>query len=459
MSDQEKTLFVPVVPPERLNPNFKLVMDQPSYNPTRKMLDHVYQDFIDLDGNFLEQFQTTAFDARLFELYLFGYFSKSGFVVDQTHQSPDFVVTRDGLTVAIEATTVNPSQGEHAWRNVLISELNPEEYEHHLENELPMKFGGPLFSKLKLKYWELEHCKGKPFVLAIEAFFNEESLGFSESFISQYLYGQRQSADWARDGALEIHTEEIESHSSGDKTIPSNFFGQPGTEHISAVVFSNSGTHAKFTRMGYQQGFGTDHFDVIRRGFCYAPDPDARDPSYFSYSLALPPLVESWGQGLVVHHNPNALIPLPKDFFHDALQAYIEDGQYKADIPEWHPFVSSTFILHSEESKSWSITGPRALIMPITKSQFRSVFPLDTDEFGISTENGWFVDDSESFLGVVFEDRTDHDWGYAIVARDEYFVFRAIDTAHSKPYRQTARIELQLAMAKLVMQGQRIFPQ
>ena len=459
MSDQKKTLFVPVVSPEKLDPDFKRLMDHPSYHPAREMLDHIYQAFIDLDGNFLEQFQTTAFDARFFELYLFAYFSKSGFEVDQTNQSPDFIVTRDGLTVAVEATTVNPSQTKHSERNTLPSELNPEEYEHYLDNELPMKFGGPLFSKLKLEYWELEHCKGKPFVLAIEAFFNEESLGFSESAISQYLYGQRQSSGWAADGGLEIHTEPVASHTSGTKTIPSNFFEQPGTEHISAVAFSNSGTHAKFTRMGYQQGFGLDHFEIHRRGFCFTPDPDAKDPSYFSFSLAQPPLVEWWGQGLVVHHNPNALFPLPTDFFHGAMQAYIEDGQYKADIPDWHPFVSTTFIFHFEESKSWQVMGPRVNVAPITKSSFRSAFPFEPDVMGLTTEEGWFTDESESFLGVVVKDKADQDWGYIILARDEHFIFRAIDTAHSRPTREIARVELQLAMAKLVTGGQRIFPQ
>lgn len=459
MSKQDKTLFVPVVSLEKLNANFKRLMDDPSYHPARQMLDHIYQDFIDLDGNFLEQFQTTAFDARLFELYLFAYFSKSGSEIDQTYQSPDFVVTRDGLTVAVEATTVNPSQAEHCQRNVLSSELTREEYEHYLENELPMKFGSPLFSKLKQEYWELEHCKGKPFVLAIEAFFNEESLGFSDSAISQYLYGLRQSSDWTNDGVLEIRTENLDSHASGTKTIPSNFFEQPGTEHISAVVFTNSGTHAKFTRMGYQQGFGNGYFEIHRSGFCFTRDPDAKDPSYFAYSLAQPPLVEWWGQGLVVHHNPNALFPLPKDFFPGAMQAYIEDGQYKAEIPDWHPFVSTTFIFHFEESRSWSMTGPRVCVTPITESEFRNAFPFDTDVLGLTTEEGWFADESESFLGVILEDKTDHDWGYVILARDEHFTFRAIDTAHSRPTREIARKELQLAIAKLVMQGQRIFPQ
>lgn len=459
MSDQEKTLFVPVVSQEKLNPNFKLLMDHPSYHPARAMLDHIYQDFIDLDGNFLEQFQSTGFDARLFELYLFAYFSKSGFEIDQTYQRLDFIVTRNGFTVAVEATTVNPSGANHSERNVLPSELSPEEYSHYLANELPIKFGSPLYSKLNEGYWKLEQCAGKPFVLAIEAFFNEESLGFSENAISEYLYGQRQSADWTNDGVLEIQTESVDSHTSGSKTIPSNFFEQPGTEHISAVVFTNSGTHAKFTRMGYQQGLGNDHFEIIRRGFSYTPDPNAKDATFFSYSLSQPPMVEWWGQGVVVHHNPNALFPVPKDFFPGALQAYIEDGRYKADIPDWHPFVSQTFILHFETARPSPISVPRVLIPPISKDEFRRAFPLDTDSMGITTEEGWFTDESESFLGVIVKDKFDHDWGHIILARDEYHVFRAIDTAHSRPTRDIARIELQLALSKLVMQGQRIFPQ
>ena len=83
MADAKKSLFVPSVPPEKLDPHVKSLVDAPSYHPTRIMLDMIYQDFDDPDGNFLQQFQTTGFDARFFELYLFAYFSKSGFQVDR----------------------------------------------------------------------------------------------------------------------------------------------------------------------------------------------------------------------------------------------------------------------------------------------------------------------------------------------------------------------------------------
>ena len=281
MAQSKRTLFVPIVPTERLNPHVKSLVDAPDYHPTRNMLDQVYQDFEDPDGNFLEQFQTTGFDARFFELYLFAYSSNSGFEVDRTHPSPDFVVTRDGVTISVEATTVNPSQGNLFTSESLPSRLDPGELARFQDEELPIRFGSPLFSKPKNKYWELEHCKGRPFILAIQAFFHEESLTLADSGLTQYLYGQRMSAGWTPEGNLVINTDIVESHTYGDKTIPSNFFEQPDTEYVSAVVFTNSGTHAKFTRMGYQQGFGIEHFDISREGYCYNPDPDAMDPTYF----------------------------------------------------------------------------------------------------------------------------------------------------------------------------------
>lgn len=456
----KKSLFTPKVPPEKMHPGFKLLLNEPSNSPARAMLEEVYQDFNDPDGNFLEQFQTTGFDSRLFELYLFAYFSRSGFEVDRTHQSPDFMLTREGITISVEATTVNPTQGISSTGLSLPSGLDTWQYRRVLEHELPIKFGSPLFSKLQQKYWELEHCKGKPFVVAIEAFFDDESLEFSDAGLAQYLYGQRVSASWSQEGTLEVQTDFVESHVSGEKVIPSNFFGQPDREQVSAVMFTNSGTRAKFTRMGYQHGIGADNYDVSRFGYCYNPNPDAKDPTYFSYSLAEPPLVESWGQGLVIFHNPNALNPLPRNFFAEAVQMYVEEGEVKADHPGWHPFSSKTITKHFAKLEHRPHRFPRVFVAAIAKTDFQNICGIAIDEDNpIFSQDGWFMDETESLLGVVVCDKADQDWGYVILARDEHFQFRAISTASSKPSRDIARHDLQLAMAKLLANSQRIFPQ
>ena len=70
------------------------------------------------------------------------------------------------------------------------------------------------------------------------------------------------------------------------------------------------------------------------------------DPTFFVYHMSDPLVEEKWGQGMVIFHNPNALYPVPKDFFLDALQGYLEDDKYKADVPYWHPYTSMTRSLH-----------------------------------------------------------------------------------------------------------------
>jgi len=71
----------------------------------------------DADGNFVEQFQTTGFDARMWELYLFAALTEANFVVARPRPAPDFLVR--GLTgeFALEATTINPSVGGDGQRS------------------------------------------------------------------------------------------------------------------------------------------------------------------------------------------------------------------------------------------------------------------------------------------------------------------------------------------------------
>jgi len=76
------------------------------------MAGQVFESFSDVDGNFIEQLQSTGFDARIFELFLFTYFSNSGFEIDRQHKSPDFLLEKRGIRFALEATTVNPTQDQ-----------------------------------------------------------------------------------------------------------------------------------------------------------------------------------------------------------------------------------------------------------------------------------------------------------------------------------------------------------
>ena len=160
-----KNLFSPIVPENKLNPAFKKISSWPGSEPGRLMANYIFQNYNDKDGNFIEQFQTTGFDARIFELYLFALLSDSGYEIIQDYSRPDFLIRKNDITVAIEATTVNPSYGKD--KADIETKISPEDVDIKHDHDLPIKFGSPLFSKLNKKYWELEHCKNLPIVLAI----------------------------------------------------------------------------------------------------------------------------------------------------------------------------------------------------------------------------------------------------------------------------------------------------
>ena len=460
MTVSRKDLFEPIVDEGKLNPAFQYMRMSPASEPARLMANEIFQDFPDTDGNFVEQFQTTGFDSRIFELYLYAYLSRSSYSVNREHEQPDFIVTKGGVAIAIEATTVNPTQTKDTIDTRKIVDLTTEELREKVENELPIRFGGPLFSKLNKEYWQLEQCRGIPIVFAIEAFQEEGSLYFSDSSLGQYLYGLRHYPDWTEDGHLIVRSTEIRDHKWGAKVIPSNFFGQPNAEHISAVIFSNSGTYTKFCRMGYQAGYYRGNMRGIRHGTCYDPDPDATKPLEFSYEVDDPPVLETWGQGLMVFHNPRTLFPVPRGYFVNAAETYIEDGQLKSDLPRFHPYMSQTIFIPVDRSP---FDTPQAANLPIEsllKCEFDALEPArHPATAAIAMEKEWFADRERIILGALLLDRTDEDWAYVVLGRDELGTFRWIDGESSIRNRDQGRQRLLTTMQRILGSGQKVFPQ
>ncbi len=61
---------------------------------------------IDIDGNFVEEFQSVRFDSRLWELYLNAYLTEEQLFINHAHNAHDFIVTKYGKSIAIEAVIV-----------------------------------------------------------------------------------------------------------------------------------------------------------------------------------------------------------------------------------------------------------------------------------------------------------------------------------------------------------------
>ena len=348
--------FTPVVVPSRLSSSFDLVRNEGRFAPARDMVREAFSSYVDRDGNFLEQFQTTGFDSRIWELYLHTFLVDAGFNYLPS-VSPDFVVSKEGKRIGIEAVTANPTQRLTAEQrrqsyssSRLISSprdaLDIEEdgaFEFKQKDFVPIKLGSALFSKLERRYWESHGVDSVPIIFAIETFHDSDSLYYSSSPLGTYLYGFRHEHLRDADGKLLIVPQRVETHTFGGKTIPSGFFFQTGAEHISAVLFSNSGTINKFNRMGQQGAYFDPRVRIFRHGFCYDPDPDASVPLYFRYRVGDPRFREWWGQGLEMFHNPVALHPVDHTLFPCIAHHWLlENGMIRTDGPSFQPVTSVT---------------------------------------------------------------------------------------------------------------------
>ncbi len=335
--------LTPVVPAQRLNPNFVRLREHEFFSPARGIIEEMMRWYEDADGNFVQQFQTTGFDARIWELYLFASFREMFYTIERTQPVPDFACVNPGAKFFVEAVTVNPTQDS---AGIVVPEpdiATPGQFDAYRLNYMPIKFGSSLTSKLSKRYWELPHVAGNPLLFAIQDFSAPQSMLRSRSAFETYVYGY--CHDWERDaqGTLRILPRRVKTHRWGLKEIPSGFFDLPDAENVSALLFSNSGTISKFNRMGFLAGFGSPRLRIERVGFVVDHDPNATEPKPFRRLVNDPDYEESWREGLDVWHNPRAKHPLdPPTLPGAAHHRLLADGQIQSMTPEWHPLSSRT---------------------------------------------------------------------------------------------------------------------
>lgn len=97
---------------------------------------------------------------------------------------------------------------------------------------------------------------------------------------------------------------------------------------------------------------------------------------------------------------------------------------------------------------------------PISLEVFNSYKPMrDPMIADIAEEVSWFRDSEESVIGVVLRDKTDDDWVFVALGRDERGRFRAIELAASIPTREEAESALKAVLCKHAASGEHTFPQ
>ena len=337
----------------KLHPYFIVLAQEPGRAPARKVVSELTLWLAPKDPHFVREFQTMGFDQRLWEMFLWAVFREFSLDVEQLN-APDFLCRGIGTEFTVEATTASPSR-----EGVLKEHPNPrtsEEIAEFLDNYMPMKFGSALTGKLYKenaegkRYWEREESRDKPFIIAIADFHkpaDEEMLGpmtYSQSALWQYLYGSRVTWRFEED-QLVTNTHAVNQHEYKGKLVPSGFFDLKDAENVSAVLFSNAGTIAKFDRMGVAAGFGAEGYGYIRAGLRYNPDPNAVVGKPFQVDVGDEAYEEYWTQEIQVFHNPNAKHQLPFEALVGATHHYFEGGQLQSVTPEDAVLGSFTLIL------------------------------------------------------------------------------------------------------------------
>jgi len=341
--------FTYIVAQDKLNRDFATISSLEGYSPAVELMKPMMRWYEDADGNFVEQFQTTGFDTRLWELYLFAALVEAGYVFDKTSAMPDFCARNAVGELCVEATTVNPSRaaaGELVPPPPLDTEQQMRDFQRHY---MPIRYAGPLTAKLGKEYWEKPNVKGRPLAFAIQDFHAPNSMVASRTALPIYLYGM--VWDWEKDadGKLVIFPKKIDKHAWGQKTVGSGFFALPGAENISAVIANASATISKFNRMGVLAGFGSKRVHLVREGTAVNLDPNSELPTIFIHEVNSLDYSETWMEGMDVYHNPNATHPLHPAMLPGAAHHWLRsDGQLESRVPDWQPFGSVTRIFVKE---------------------------------------------------------------------------------------------------------------
>jgi hypothetical protein len=189
--------FTPVSPTDRLHPGFRKLTETEGFSPARGIVEPMMNWYDDPDGNFVQQFQTTGFDSRIWELYLFATFVEMGYAIDRAGAIPDFCCAGIHGKFCAEAVTINPTQEKGGKPVPPPSTNTPEELRIFQKEYMPIKYGSVLTSKLAKKYWEAPATIGNPLLFAVHDFHAPMSMLYTRSALPIYLYGY--DWDWYHD--------------------------------------------------------------------------------------------------------------------------------------------------------------------------------------------------------------------------------------------------------------------
>ena len=321
-------LFDPLIDEPRLHPNFRNIV-RPGNGFVLDVLSDWARGFVDRDGKFVEEFQTT-FNSAFWELYLFAVLKKYRLEVDFSKTRPDFCIPgRNMIIEATVASNAHVAEPEHARLAALPpSNLNEFNFKSilRLSNSLAEKH-----RKYIRSYAQLDHVKGQSYVIALTNFDQPYSYLACQRPIEAVLHGyyvdeERFIATNGREGRLEGEQLQRVFKDNGSP-VELGIFSSPAHCEISAVLFSNCAT------LGKVRALSSDpNPEIVFTAVRY--NPAGVQPHVIMEPKAR--YTESLLDGLRVYHNPFASRPLdPALFRHPSVfQSYYEGGDWVYETRE-----------------------------------------------------------------------------------------------------------------------------
>jgi hypothetical protein len=300
---------------------FRLLL-QPSHHVAAWLLNQIYLALPNPDKCWAGDCQTAHTHTRMWEAQLLASFREQGLLVTQPHLSPDFhIENRLGGEAWVEAVTANPSV---PYNHVASNPSSPpEDSNERFLGPAAVRFAKTLGSKLQRCYNQMQHVANKPFVIALADFHAPSSMVWSREALIGYLYGMLTEVVVV--GERRIASSKSASHLMGPTRFPAGLFCNNAHSELSAVIFSNACSIAKFNRVGVSAGAITNGLRYIRIGKFFDRTPGALDGIPFclditsaDYRALWPQGYEPWSAELEVFHNPYARYPLPRELLPEA---------------------------------------------------------------------------------------------------------------------------------------------
>jgi hypothetical protein len=282
-------LFTPLTTPDKLHPNFKRTLE-PNSGGVRGVLNDWVKGFVDRDGKFVYEFQTT-FNSSFWELYLFAVLKKLNIAVDFSHSSPDFVAKDHAL--AIEATIASHAHDDvPEWEKTLEGVVHDNLGPAYIQSII--RLSNALLGKSRAhkdNYTGLPHLAGRSYVVAIANYGTQDFYMLGDVAMQRLLYDT-----WNEKQVLKAN----------GSPVAVGLFRSDAFAHISGVLYSSVATFGKARALGNDEGIFV--FQAVRIRDNIQPVHIVAQKADYSESLT---------DGLRLFINPFATHPIDVDFFDD----------------------------------------------------------------------------------------------------------------------------------------------